>query len=111
MVNFDTIHLVISSSRNILFLLYSESSFSALILPTFLITDVPADSDAIPIFRICDSIFSRVSMSDSIECNASTFEMEMKETAYILQNLTQASLGIKMHLNVLCIKVSGGSKD
>ena len=37
--------------------------------------------------------------------------MEMKETAYILQNLTQASLGIKMHLNVLCIKVSGGSKD
>ena len=39
-------------------------------------------------------------MSDSIECNASTFEMEMKETAYILQNLTQASLGIKMHLNV-----------
>ena len=57
------------------------------------ITDVPADPDAIPIFRLCDSIFSRVSMSDSIECNASTFEMEMKETAYILQNLTQASLG------------------
>ena len=87
------------------------SELGFLVLTTFFITDVPADPDAIPVFRLCDSIFSRVSMSDSIECNASTFEMEMKETAYILQNLTQASLGIKMHLNVLCIKVSGGSKD
>jgi DNA mismatch repair ATPase MutS len=31
-------------------------------------------------------------MSDSIECNASTFAMEMKEMANILNNLGEASL-------------------
>ena len=46
----------------------------------------------IPTFRVADAIFSRVGMSDSIECNASTFSMEMKETAYILNNLGQSSL-------------------
>ena len=33
-------------------------------------------------------------MSDSIECNASTFAMEMKETAYILNSLGSSSLVI-----------------
>ena len=33
-------------------------------------------------------------MSDSIECNASTFAMEMKETAYILNSLGASSLVI-----------------
>ena len=58
---------------------------------------VPAETDSEspqPVFRLCDTIFSRVGMSDSIECNASTFQMEMKETAYILNNLGQASLVI-----------------
>lgn len=33
-------------------------------------------------------------MADSIECSSSTFEMEMKETVYILNNLGQSSLVI-----------------
>ena len=53
---------------------------------------VPADKDPVPMFRLSDSIFSRVGMFDSIECNASTFAMEMKETAYILNNLGQSSI-------------------
>ena len=43
-------------------------------------------------FRICDSIFSRVGTADNMECNASSFMLEMKETAYILNNLTSTSL-------------------
>ena len=48
---------------------------------------IPTDNEPMPMLRISDGIFSRVGMSDSIECNASTFAMEMKETAYILNNL------------------------
>ena len=55
---------------------------------------VPAINDPQPMFRVADSIFSRVGMSDSIECNASTFAMEMKEMAYILNNLGDSSLVI-----------------
>ena len=44
--------------------------------------------------RITDRIFSRVSTRDSIETNASTFMVEMQETAFILGNLSQASLVI-----------------
>lgn len=43
-------------------------------------------------FRIADRIFSRVSNRDSIEANASTFMLEMKETAYILANVGPSSL-------------------
>ena len=55
---------------------------------------VPAINEPQPMFRVADSIFSRVGMSDSIECNASTFAMEMKEMAYILNNLGDSSLVI-----------------
>ena len=55
---------------------------------------VPAINEPQPMFRVADSIFSRVGMSDSIECNASTFAMEMKETAYILNSLGASSLVI-----------------
>ena len=55
---------------------------------------IPASNEHQPVFRLADSIFSRVSMSDSIESNSSTFALEMKETAYILNNLGQASLVI-----------------
>ena len=55
---------------------------------------VPAANDPQPVFRLADSIFSRVSMSDSIESNSSTFALEMKETAYILNNLGTNSLVI-----------------
>lgn len=50
---------------------------------------VPADD--VPMFRLADRIFSRVGMSDSIECNASTFAMEMKEMSYILNNLAEST--------------------
>ncbi|KAF9432214.1 MutS protein msh4 [Entomortierella beljakovae] len=52
---------------------------------------VPAEYAAI---RITDQIFSRISNDDSIELNASTFMLEMKETAYIVQNVTESSLVI-----------------
>ena len=52
---------------------------------------VPAQSAA---FRVADRIFSRVSNRDSIEANASTFMLEMKETAYILANVGSNSLVI-----------------
>merc|ERR1712110_805829 len=55
---------------------------------------VPAINEPQPMFRVADSIFSRVGMSDSIECNASTFALEMKEMAYILNNLGDSSLVI-----------------
>ena len=45
-------------------------------------------------FRVCDTIFSRVGTSDNIECNASTFTLEMKETSYILNNISSNSLVI-----------------
>ncbi len=35
-------------------------------------------------FRLTECIFSRMGTGDSIECRASTFELEMKEMAYIL---------------------------
>ena len=52
---------------------------------------VPADYAS---FRIAKSIFSRIGTGDSIECNASTFMLEMRETAYILSNLDPTSLGM-----------------
>ena len=50
---------------------------------------VPASSAVLP---LCDGIFSRMGTGDSIECNASTFTLEMKETAYILGAVRQRSL-------------------
>ncbi|XP_071446846.1 mutS protein homolog 4-like [Hetaerina americana] len=45
-------------------------------------------------FCIADRIFSRIGFDDSIECNASTFVLELKEMQYILQSLTPISLVI-----------------
>ncbi|KAF8939155.1 MutS protein msh4 [Dissophora ornata] len=50
---------------------------------------IPAEYASI---RIIDQLFSRISNDDSIELNASTFMVEMKETAYILQSVTERSL-------------------
>ena len=52
---------------------------------------VPADFAS---FRIADGIFSRIGTGDSIECNASTFTLEMKEIAYILGSVGSRSLVI-----------------
>jgi DNA mismatch repair protein MSH4 len=52
-------------------------------------------------FRICDRIFSRylftvfiasIGNDDSLVANASTFMVEMRETSYILENVTNKSL-------------------
>ncbi|XP_059482912.1 mutS protein homolog 4-like isoform X2 [Neocloeon triangulifer] len=43
-------------------------------------------------FRITDRIFSRIGFEDSIEGNASTFVVEMREMNYILQQMTPSSL-------------------
>ncbi|CAG8585192.1 6352_t:CDS:10 [Rhizophagus irregularis] len=45
-------------------------------------------------FRIVDQLFTRICNDDNIESNASTFVVEMRETAYILQNVTDDSLVI-----------------
>ncbi|KAG0034942.1 MutS protein msh4 [Podila clonocystis] len=45
-------------------------------------------------FRIMDQVFSRICNDDNIELNASTFMVEMKETAYILQNVSDKCLVI-----------------
>ncbi|KAG0018532.1 hypothetical protein BGZ80_007059 [Entomortierella chlamydospora] len=52
---------------------------------------IPAEYAAI---RIIDQLFTRISNDDSIELNASTFTLEMKETAYIVQNVTERSIVI-----------------
>ncbi|CAG8761797.1 23608_t:CDS:10, partial [Gigaspora rosea] len=45
-------------------------------------------------FRLVDQLFTRICNDDNIESNASTFIVEMRETAYILQNITDNSLVI-----------------
>ncbi|XP_065204107.1 mutS protein homolog 4-like [Planococcus citri] len=50
---------------------------------------VPADSAQ---FRITDRIFARIGFNDKIECNASSFILEMKEMQYIMNSMTPTSL-------------------
>ncbi|CAG8654048.1 7729_t:CDS:10 [Funneliformis mosseae] len=45
-------------------------------------------------FRVADQLFTRICNDDNIENNTSTFVIEMRETAYILQNVTDDSLVI-----------------
>ncbi|XP_060179942.1 DNA mismatch repair protein MSH4 isoform X2 [Lycium barbarum] len=42
--------------------------------------------------RVVDRIFTRMGTMDSLESNSSTFMMEMKETAFIMQNISHRSL-------------------
>ncbi|XP_050230451.1 DNA mismatch repair protein MSH4 isoform X2 [Mercurialis annua] len=42
--------------------------------------------------RIVDRIFTRMGSGDNLESNSSTFMTEMKETAFIMQNVSQRSL-------------------
>lgn len=42
--------------------------------------------------RVVDRIFTRMGAVDNIESNSSTFMTEMKETAFIMQNLSRRSL-------------------
>ncbi|CAH2095997.1 unnamed protein product [Euphydryas editha] len=46
------------------------------------------------VLRLCDRIFSRIGFNDSVEFNASTYVIEMKETRHILKGLTPTSLVI-----------------
>ncbi|BFZ63455.1 MutS protein msh4 [Saitoella coloradoensis] len=50
---------------------------------------VPAEYASFPITK---QLFSRVSMDDSVESNSSTFAIEMRETAFILQSANEDSL-------------------
>ncbi|KAG0269965.1 MutS protein msh4 [Actinomortierella ambigua] len=52
---------------------------------------VPAEFACI---KILDQLFTRICNDDNIEVNASTFTVEMRETAYILQSVTDKSLVI-----------------
>ncbi|KAL1921946.1 uncharacterized protein VTP21DRAFT_10588 [Calcarisporiella thermophila] len=45
-------------------------------------------------FRIINQLFSRVGSDDDIETNSSSFAVEMRETAYIMHNVTEESLVI-----------------
>ncbi|KAI5602203.1 hypothetical protein BDE02_01G141800 [Populus trichocarpa] len=42
--------------------------------------------------RVVDRIFTRMGSVDNLESNSSTFMTEMKETAFIMQNVSQSSL-------------------
>ncbi|MQL80267.1 hypothetical protein Taro_012708 [Colocasia esculenta] len=42
--------------------------------------------------RVVDRIFTRIGTGDSLECNSSTFMTEMKETAFLMQNVSPKSL-------------------
>ncbi|XP_037294385.1 mutS protein homolog 4 [Manduca sexta] len=46
------------------------------------------------VLRLCDRLFSRIGFNDSVELNASTFVLEMKEIQHILKSLTPTSLVI-----------------
>ncbi|XP_061716369.1 mutS protein homolog 4-like [Cydia pomonella] len=46
------------------------------------------------VLRICDRVFSRMGFNDSVEMNASTYVVEMKEIQHILKDLTPSSLVI-----------------
>ncbi|XP_059052248.1 mutS protein homolog 4-like [Achroia grisella] len=46
------------------------------------------------VLRLSDRIFSRIGFNDSVELNASTYVLEMKEIQHILKSLTSSSLVI-----------------
>ncbi|KAJ3299721.1 MutS protein msh4 [Borealophlyctis nickersoniae] len=50
---------------------------------------VPAEYASV---RLVDGLFSRIGNDDCVEANASTFMLEMRETAFILQNMSDTSL-------------------
>lgn len=52
---------------------------------------VPAQYASMP---IRSQLFARVSLDDSIEANVSTFAAEMRETAFILRNISKDSIAI-----------------
>lgn len=45
-------------------------------------------------FRLTDALFTRMGSDDSLESNASSFMLEMREMVHIFQNLTDQSLVI-----------------
>ena len=50
---------------------------------------VPAEFASFPILT---QLFTRISVDDGIEINSSTFSSEMREMAFILQNVSRTSL-------------------
>jgi DNA mismatch repair protein MSH4 len=52
-------------------------------------SSVPAEYASLPIH---EQLFTRISVDDGIEFNVSTFSSEMREMAFILQNVSRSSL-------------------
>jgi len=52
-------------------------------------SSVPAEYASFP---IVEQLFTRISVDDGIEFNTSTFSSEMREMAFILQNVSRNSL-------------------
>jgi DNA mismatch repair protein MSH4 len=52
-------------------------------------SSVPAEYAS---FRIIEQLFTRISVDDGMEFNASAFSSEMREMAFILQNISRSSL-------------------
>ncbi|WGH24960.1 MAG: DNA mismatch repair protein MutS [Candidatus Shikimatogenerans bostrichidophilus] len=69
---------------------------SALLRQTALIIIMAQMGGYVPakyvVFNIIDRIFSRIGASDNISLGESTFMLEMKETSYILNNISKNSL-------------------
>lgn len=62
---------------------------------------VPARHATIP---LRDRVLSRIGMADDMENNLSSFQTEMKECSYILDNVTSKSLGIRYPMRkIACI--------
>lgn len=57
--------------------------------PKAFLMSVPAEYASFPIIQ---QLFTRISVDDGIEFNASAFSSEMREMAFILQNVTRSSL-------------------
>jgi DNA mismatch repair protein MSH4 len=70
-------------------LLCIMAQMGSLYVSTVYSYSVPAEYAS---FQILQQLFTRISVDDGIEFNASTFSSEMREMAFILQNVSRPSL-------------------
>ncbi|RWS03284.1 mutS protein 4-like protein [Dinothrombium tinctorium] len=92
---FKIIHL--AAGRNVLILMGLNMSGKSTHLKQVALLQIMAQSGCFvaakkATFRIADQIFTRIGSNDDIESNCSTFAIELKETLYIFENLSENSL-------------------